>query len=189
MTKKNTFIDLFAGCGGFSEGFYNEDFKSLSHVDFDQPCCDTLSHRLRSKGYSDDKIYRNVICGDITKKETQDRLIKAVNGQEGLSKAQAGGFDLVISDVNMPVMDGIEATRIIRQELRSKTVIFGCTADVFKEAHDNFVNAGANHILTKPLQKESFIDALQRYQHLLVKFQKLLEKLVWVFSAFVKNTS
>lgn len=82
MTKKNTFIDLFAGCGGFSEGFYNEDFKSLSHVDFDQPCCDTLSHRLRSKGYSDDKIYRNVICGDITKKETQDRLIKAVNGQE-----------------------------------------------------------------------------------------------------------
>ena len=39
MKKKKdtyTFIDLFAGCGGFSEGFYKEGFKSLVHVDFDE---------------------------------------------------------------------------------------------------------------------------------------------------------
>ncbi len=93
----------------------------------------------------------------------------AENGQIAVEKVTEKQYDLIIMDNHMPVMDGIEATRIIRQELGSKTVIFGCTADVFKEAHDNFVAAGANHILTKPLQKESFIDALQRYQPLLVK--------------------
>ncbi|WP_240206420.1 ATP-binding protein [Vibrio sp. CyArs1] len=92
----------------------------------------------------------------------------AENGKIAVEKVGKKQYDLIIMDNHMPVMDGIEATRIIRQELGSKTVIFGCTADVFKEAHDNFVDAGANHILTKPLQKESFIDALQRYQHLLV---------------------
>lgn len=82
MSRINTFIDLFAGCGGFSEGFYNEGFKSLSHVDIDQACCNTLSHRLRAKGYSNDEISNNIICGDITKKVTQKRLLKAVNGKE-----------------------------------------------------------------------------------------------------------
>lgn len=92
----------------------------------------------------------------------------AVNGQEAVERVKQNRYDLIIMDNHMPVMDGIEATRVIRDELKSKTVIFGCTADVFKEAHDNFIAAGANHILTKPLQKESFIDALQQYRHLLV---------------------
>lgn len=82
MSKKHTFIDLFAGCGGFSEGFYSEGFKSLSHVDIDQPCCNTLRHRLLSKGYSNEEIDRNVICGDLTQIETQERLEKSVNGEE-----------------------------------------------------------------------------------------------------------
>ncbi|WP_413111306.1 ATP-binding protein [Thaumasiovibrio sp. DFM-14] len=88
----------------------------------------------------------------------------AENGQIAVDKVKGGQYDLIIMDNHMPVMDGIEATRIIRQELKSKTLIFGCTADVFKEAHDSFVAAGVNHILTKPLQKESFIDALYRYR-------------------------
>ena len=82
MSRKYTFIDLFAGCGGFSEGFYSEGYKSLSHVDIDQPCCDTLKHRLLSKGYSDEEVDRNVICGDLTQNETQERLVKSVNGEE-----------------------------------------------------------------------------------------------------------
>jgi DNA (cytosine-5)-methyltransferase 1 len=41
------FIDLFAGCGGFSEGFYQEGFKSLVHVDFDEAACLTLKERTK----------------------------------------------------------------------------------------------------------------------------------------------
>ncbi|MFA0440950.1 ATP-binding protein [Vibrio sp. 10N.286.49.B1] len=92
----------------------------------------------------------------------------AQNGELAVTCVKNNTYDLIIMDNHMPVMDGIEATRIIRQELNCNTLIFGCTADVFKEAHDNFVDAGANLILTKPLQKESFIDALQRFRHQLM---------------------
>ncbi|MGF1777696.1 ATP-binding protein [Vibrio nomapromontoriensis] len=92
----------------------------------------------------------------------------AQNGEIAVECVHNNTYDLIIMDNHMPVMDGIEATKIIRQQLKCNTVIFGCTADVFKEAHDNFMAAGANHILTKPLQKESFIDALQRFRHQLM---------------------
>ncbi|MCL9773852.1 PAS domain-containing hybrid sensor histidine kinase/response regulator [Vibrio methylphosphonaticus] len=92
----------------------------------------------------------------------------AQNGEIAVDCVKNNTYDLIIMDNHMPVMDGIEATSIIRQQLKCNTVIFGCTADVFKEAHDNFMTAGANHILTKPLQKESFIDALQRFRHQLM---------------------
>lgn len=79
MNNKLTFIDLFAGCGGFSEGFYNQGFNSRAHVDIDQPCCDTLSERLRIKGYSENKIKSNVICGDLTKSTTHKQLEESIN--------------------------------------------------------------------------------------------------------------
>jgi len=50
--EEYTFIDLFAGCGGFSEGFYQEGYKSLLHVDFDEAACDTLRERMSYYNYS-----------------------------------------------------------------------------------------------------------------------------------------
>lgn len=79
--KKNTFIDLFAGAGGFSEGFYQEGFRPLVHVDFDQPACDTLAERMRFYKYSESDIKSSVICGDLTKKETHDKIENAVKGK------------------------------------------------------------------------------------------------------------
>lgn len=92
----------------------------------------------------------------------------AANGLVSIEILKTKRFDLIIMDNHMPEMDGITATQIIRDELNLDTIIFGCTADVFREAHDSFMRAGANHVLTKPLQKESFIDALQQYQKQLI---------------------
>lgn len=44
--KKYTFIDLFAGCGGLSEGFYRLGFKALAHVEFDHACCETIGYDI-----------------------------------------------------------------------------------------------------------------------------------------------
>ncbi|MGB2147681.1 MAG: hybrid sensor histidine kinase/response regulator, partial [Vibrio toranzoniae] len=49
--------------------------------------------------------------------------------------------------------------------LKLKTVIFACTADVFKEAHDDFLLSGADFVLTKPLQKNSLQNAINEFRH------------------------
>ncbi|WP_299002414.1 PAS domain-containing hybrid sensor histidine kinase/response regulator [uncultured Shewanella sp.] len=91
----------------------------------------------------------------------------ANNGLEAVNQLKENDFDLIIMDNHMPEMDGIEATKAIRQELKKNTPIFACTADVFQEAHDSFIEAGANHVLTKPLQEQSFMDALHQHAGLI----------------------
>ncbi|MFZ3438567.1 ATP-binding protein [Vibrio harveyi] len=87
----------------------------------------------------------------------------AENGLIATKKAQENQYDLILMDNHMPEMNGVEATRFIREKLGVKTLLFAYTADVFREAHDNFIDAGANHVLTKPLQRESFADALKQF--------------------------
>ncbi|KIP69379.1 histidine kinase [Vibrio harveyi] len=87
----------------------------------------------------------------------------AENGLIATKKAQQNHYDLILMDNHMPEMNGVEATRFIRKNLGLGTLLFAYTADVFREAHDNFIEAGADHVLTKPLQRESFTDALKQF--------------------------
>ena len=64
--KQYTFIDLFAGCGGLSEGFYQEGYKALLHLEIDKWACETLRERMRYYGYSETDISNAVLCHDIT---------------------------------------------------------------------------------------------------------------------------
>jgi len=64
MEKKFTFIDLFAGCGGLTEGFYKQNFRSLTHVEYDHFACESLRTRMKYYGYSEKEI--SVIEKDIT---------------------------------------------------------------------------------------------------------------------------
>lgn len=59
IKKKYTFIDLFAGCGGLSEGFYRQGFKALAHVEIDHWACETLRTRMKFYGYKDYKLWNN----------------------------------------------------------------------------------------------------------------------------------
>lgn len=77
--KKYTFIDLFAGCGGLSEGFYRQGFLALAHVEFDHWCCETLRTRMKYYGYKD--YEKEVIEHDITSKDILERIDNAVDGR------------------------------------------------------------------------------------------------------------
>ncbi|WP_031412595.1 ATP-binding protein [Vibrio parahaemolyticus] len=87
----------------------------------------------------------------------------AETGLVAVEKARDNDYDLILMDNHMPEMNGVEATRFIREKLEVKTLLFAYTADVFREAHDHFIAAGADHVLTKPLQRESFADALKQF--------------------------
>lgn len=77
-----TFIDLFAGCGGLSEGFYKLGYKALAHVEIDKYCCETLKERMRFYGYSEQEIEKSVIHQDITDASVMERLKQAVGDNE-----------------------------------------------------------------------------------------------------------
>ncbi|MCX2757112.1 ATP-binding protein [Vibrio sp. Sgm 22] len=89
----------------------------------------------------------------------------AYDGLQALDKLASNQYDLIIMDNHMPNMSGIEAIQKIRDELKLTTVIFACTADVFKEAHDEFIVSGADFVLTKPLQKNSLQNAINEFHH------------------------
>lgn len=76
-----TFIDLFAGCGGLSEGFYKLGYKALAHVEIDKHCCQTLRERMRYYGYTEKEICEGVIETDITKSDVVKMLDDVVNGE------------------------------------------------------------------------------------------------------------
>ena len=77
--KTYNFIDLFAGCGGLSEGFYRQGFHALAHVEIDHFACETLKTRMRYYGYG--TADQAVMEQDITAKDIV-RKIKAVVGDE-----------------------------------------------------------------------------------------------------------
>lgn len=81
MTGNNihTFIDLFAGCGGLSEGFYRMGFQALAHVEINHWACETLRTRMKYYGY---KNYdKKVIEYDITAKDIIEKIDAAVDGR------------------------------------------------------------------------------------------------------------
>lgn len=74
-----TFIDLFAGCGGLSEGFYRMGFTALAHVEIDHWACETLRKRMQFYGYKN--IDNEVIEKDITSNDIIKHIDKAVSGR------------------------------------------------------------------------------------------------------------
>ncbi len=94
------------------------------------------------------------------------------NGEEAIKIMSTTHFDLVLMDNHMPVMDGVEATSAIRQLPgdRKNTLIFGCTADVFKETRERMMSAGVDCIIAKPIDENELDDALYRYSEKLYQF-------------------
>ena len=80
MAKKRiyTFIDLFAGCGGLSEGFYRQGFEALAHVEIDHWACETLRERMRFYRYKEKDINKKVIEADITSSEIISQIDSAI---------------------------------------------------------------------------------------------------------------
>lgn len=83
----------------------------------------------------------------------------ANNGQEALDKLQKRSYDLVLMDLMMPVMDGMEATKRIRemeQQRGSHTPIIGLTANTFDADREKCLAIGMDDFMAKPFDIEIF---------------------------------
>ncbi|WP_051304977.1 ATP-binding protein [Chitinilyticum litopenaei] len=88
----------------------------------------------------------------------------AGNGVDALEKAAEADYDLILMDCQMPVMDGLEATRRLRADARTRHwPIVALTANALSESEEACLAAGMNDFLTKPINFELLRAALQRY--------------------------
>jgi CheY-like chemotaxis protein len=89
----------------------------------------------------------------------------ALNGQEALAHVESEHFDVILMDVQMPVMDGVEATRRIRglQGPRSQVPIVGLTANVMAHERETYLAAGMDACLAKPIVWDELWAALREH--------------------------
>ena len=86
------------------------------------------------------------------------------NGEAAVKAVAAGTFDLVLMDMHMPGMDGLEATRHIRAlpHPAGRVPIVALTANAYAEDRENCLSAGMNGYVVKPIRREELLSAIQQ---------------------------
>lgn len=112
----------------------------------------------------EDNAINQMVIKMITKKWLNTTVIYANNGQEGLDALQQQHFDIILMDLQMPVMDGYEATIAIRNgeagEAYKNIPIIAVTADVMETTKIRVKEIGMNFYISKPLKNETLFQAI-----------------------------
>ncbi|MBU3004841.1 response regulator [Paraglaciecola arctica] len=97
-------------------------------------------------------------------KNTNLQLTLAYSGADAVAQCKEHEFDVILMDVQMPNMDGLEATKLIRQtDLNLGTPIIAVTAHAFKEEQDRLLASGMDDYLPKPINLSDLIDLIKRW--------------------------
>lgn len=110
----------------------------------------------------DNVVNQQVAMGLLKKRGCSVHL--AENGQEAVEAVRAGHFDLVLMDIQMPIMDGLEATRQIRQNVANDRMpIVALTAHAFQEERERTVEAGMDDFLSKPFKPSDLFALIDKW--------------------------
>jgi PAS domain S-box-containing protein len=90
-------------------------------------------------------------------------ITEVVNGKEAISELSRVDYDLVLMDIQMPVMDGLEATKAIRNELKNEIPVIALTANAIKGENERCLQAGMNDYVSKPFEEEDLISAIAHW--------------------------
>lgn len=111
----------------------------------------------------DNKVNRDMLC-EILEIEGHN-VAEAENGKEAVDIANDIHFDVILMDISMPVMDGLEATRLIRSQGRfPDTPIIGVTAHALPEQVEKFVQSGMNEVVIKPISIGAISKVLAKFR-------------------------
>ncbi|MCX2575780.1 ATP-binding protein [Pedobacter sandarakinus] len=113
---------------------------------------------------ADDNMLNILLASTILKKYSVN-LDAAYNGKEALELFEENNYDLVLTDIQMPEMGGIELTQNIRNNLdgaKKRTPILGVTANVMQEDREKYLTSGMNELVLKPFLEQELMDKVMR---------------------------
>jgi len=88
----------------------------------------------------------------------------ANDGQEAVDKALRQDYDVILMDIEMPNLDGLEATKLLRAGYYKKPII-ALTAHALREEKENFSRSGFDDYVVKPLDRQLLVRAIQKALH------------------------
>lgn len=94
-------------------------------------------------------------------------IVEANDGVDGLKKLSSEKFDLIFTDINMPIMDGLKLVSLVRNDAGYKQVpIVIITTEGASEDRERALALGANDYITKPIQTTQILDVAKRLLNL-----------------------
>jgi signal transduction histidine kinase/ActR/RegA family two-component response regulator len=153
----------------------NEGTTCIITIDFDIPpqqeitvvISEPIVYDLNGKSILvvEDNPINQMVIKMITKKWLNTTVVYANNGQEGLNAFKTNQFDIILMDLQMPIMDGYEATIAIRNgeagEHNRTIPIIAVTADVMETTKERVKEIGMNHYISKPIKIEVLYGAVK----------------------------
>ncbi|MBY7895302.1 response regulator [Vibrio fluvialis] len=86
------------------------------------------------------------------------------DGLQAIEKVKEQRYDLILMDNQLPYLDGVDATRIIKHEMGLEIPVYACTADGVVETQQAFMSAGAEYVIVKPIKEDTLHKALVNFK-------------------------
>jgi len=92
------------------------------------------------------------------------RVMEALNGEEGIAKARAERPDLILMDISIPIIDGWEATQVLKHDPRTRLIpIIALTAHALASDRERAMEVGCDGYLAKPCEPRAVVAEVQRF--------------------------
>ena len=110
----------------------------------------------------DDNINR--LAANTLLTQRGHKVVEAEDGRQALEKLFSNEFDIILMDIHMPELDGIEATKIIRasKESYKNIPIIGLTASVMSDEKDHYLQEGMNNVVEKPVSIDHLLEVMYK---------------------------
>lgn len=141
--------------------------KIISLHDIKQLVIQQQVQKKDSKSYkgnilvAEDNQTNQILIGLLLEERNLDYTI-VENGQKAVKEANNAHYDIIFMDINMPVMDGVTAIKILREDNYTRTII-SLSANVIESDRKSFIEAGVDDTLNKPLVPAELDSVLQKY--------------------------
>jgi len=141
----------------------NPELKKMSNEAVFQDIKDIQTNKLQVLIAEDDETSEMLIT--VAVKKFSKKILKVKTGLEAVEACRNNpDFDLVLMDIKMPIMDGYEATRQIRQ-FNTRVVIIAQSAYALAGDREKAIEAGCNDYIAKPMKQLELIELIRKYFH------------------------